>query len=139
MKVGVAKGTTTRDILEEKLKEAVSDAQVVTFDSTTEGMQALVDGKIDAFSADQVVLIGLILTHEGDQEFGIAPDIFSFEPFALAVRRNDADFRLIADSVLAQLYRTSQISPIYAKWFGKFTKKVPPLLEAMYVMSATPE
>ena len=76
---------------------------------------------------------------EGKQKFGIASDIFSFEPFALAVRRNDADFRLIADSVLAQLYRTGEISPIYAKWFGKFTKKVPPLLEAMYVMHSTPE
>lgn len=138
-RVGVAKGTTTRDTLEEKLKEAVSDAEIVTFDSTTAGMQALLDGKIDAFSADQVVLIGLVLTHDGDQEFAIASDIFSFEPFALAVRRNDADFRLVADSVLSQLYRTSQISPIYAKWFGKFTKKVPPLLEAMFVMNATPE
>ena len=60
--------------------------------TTAEEIWEATDGKIDAFSADQVVLIGLILTHEGDQEFGIASNIFSFEPFALAVRRNDADF-----------------------------------------------
>ena len=110
-----------------------------SFDSTTEGMQALINGEIDAFSADQVVLIGLVLTHEGDQEFAIAANIFSFEPFALAVRRNDSEFRLVADSVLAKLNRTGQISPIYKSWFGKFTKKVPPLLEAMFLLNSTPE
>lgn len=138
-KVAVSKGTTTIDALTEKLKESVSDAKVVPVDSAQAGMQALISGKVDAFSADQVVLIGLVLTHEGDQQFAIASDIFSYEPFALAVRRNDSDFRLLADTVLAQLNRSGQITPIYSKWFGKFTKKVPPLLQAMYVLNSTPE
>lgn len=138
-KVAVSKGTTTIDALTEKLKESVSDAKVVPVDSAQAGMQALISGKVDAFSADQVVLIGLVLTHEGDQQFAIASDIFSYEPFALAVRRNDSDFRLLADTVLAQLNRSGQITPIYSKWFGQFTKKVPPLLQAMYVLNSTPE
>ena len=138
-KVAVSKGTTTIDALTEKLKESVSDAKVVPVESAEAGMQALISGEVDAFSADQVVLIGLVLTHEGDQQFAIASDIFSYEPFALAVRRNDSDFRLLADTVLAQLNRSGQITPIYSKWFGKFTKKVPPLLQAMYVLNSTPE
>ena len=138
-KVAVSKGTTTIDALTEKLKESVSDAKVVPVESAQAGMQALISGEVDAFSADQVVLIGLVLTHEGDQKFAIASDIFSYEPFALAVRRNDSDFRLLADTVLAQLNRSGQITPIYSKWFGQFTKKVPPLLQAMYVLNSTPE
>ena len=138
-KVAVSKGTTTIDALKAKLEESVSDAKVVPVDSAKAGLQALIKGEVDAFSADQVVLIGLVLTHEGDEKFAIASDIFSFEPFALAVRRNDSDFRLLADRVLSQLNRSSQITPIYSKWFGKFTKKVPPLLEAMYVLNSTPE
>jgi len=138
-KVAASKGTTTIDALTAKLKESVSDAKVVPVDSAAAGMQALIKGEVDAFSADQVVLIGLVLTHDGDQQFAIATDIFSFEPFALAVRRNDSDFRLLADTVLAQLNRSGQITPIYSKWFGKFTKKVPPLLQAMYVLNSTPE
>ena len=138
-KVAVSKGTTTIDALKGKLEESVSDAEVVPVDSAKAGLQALIKGEVDAFSADQVVLIGLVLTHEGDEKFAIASDIFSFEPFALAVRRNDSDFRLLADRVLSQLNRSGQITPIYSKWFGKFTKKVPPLLEAMYVLNSTPE
>ena len=138
-KVAVSKGTTTLDALSAKLKESVSDAKVVPVDSAKAGLQALIKGEVDAFSADQVVLIGLVLTHKGDEKFAIASDIFSFEPFALAVRRNDSDFRLLADRVLSQLNRSGQITPIYSKWFGKFTKKVPPLLQAMYVLNSTPE
>lgn len=138
-KVAVSKGTTTLDALTKKLKESVSDAKVVPVDSSAAGLQALIKGEVDAFSADQVVLIGLVLTHKGDEKFAIATDIFSFEPFALAVRRNDSDFRLLADRVLSQLNRSGQITPIYRKWFGQFTKKVPPLLEAMYVLNSTPE
>jgi glutamate/aspartate transport system substrate-binding protein len=79
------------------------------------------------------------LTHEGEKQFAIAGDKFSCEPFALAVRRNDSDFRLLADSVLSQLNRSGQITPIYSKWFGKFIMKVPALLQAMYVLNSTPE
>lgn len=138
-KVAVSKGTTTLDVLAEKLKESVSDAQIVPVDTASAGMQALLRGEVDAFSADQVVLIGLVLTHEGDEEFAIAADIFSFEPFALAVRRNDSDFRLLADSVLAQLNRSGQITPIYRKWFGKFAEKVPTLVQALFMLNSTPE
>ncbi len=138
-RVGVSRGTTTIDALQEKLRESVTDAEVVPFGDTTAGMQALLAGEIDAFAADQVVLIGLVLTHKGDQKFAIATDIFSYEPFALALRRNDSDFRLLADSVLAQLNRTGQITPIYSKWFGRFTKKVPALLQALFVLNSTPE
>ena len=65
--------------------------------------------------------------------------MFSFEPFALAVRRNDSVFRLIADRTLSRLNRTGQIASIYSKWFGKFSSKVPIMLEAMYVLNSTPE
>ena len=138
-KVAVSKGTTTLDVLAQKLKESVSDAQIVPVDTASAGMRALLRGEVDAFSADQVVLIGLVLTHEGDEQFAIAADIFSFEPFALAVRRNDSDFRLLADSVLAQLNRSGQITPIYRKWFGKFAEKVPTLVQAMFMLNSTPE
>lgn len=138
-KVAVVRDTTTIDHLAKALEDAVSDAVIVPVDSAVEGMQALVAGEVDAFASDQVVLIGLALTHKGTEKFAIANDVFSFEPFALAVRRNDSDFRLLADRVLSRLNRSGQITPIYAKWFGKFSKNVPTMLEAMYLLNSTPE
>ena len=138
-KVAVVEGTTTIESLKQALKEAVSDAQVVPVASAAEGVASLEAGKVDAFASDQIVLIGLVVTSESPEKFGIAGELFSYEPFALAVRRNDSEFRLLADRVLSQLYRSGQISPIYSKWLGGLSDEVPSLLEAMYILNSTPE
>ena len=136
-KIGVGRATTTEKVLRAMLKESLTDAEVVLVDSSADGVEALKSGKIDAFSADQVVLMGLAMT--SGEKFAIASEVFSYEPFALAVRRNDADFRLVADSVLSHLYRTGLILEIYDKWFGRFAKKRPRIFETLYQLNATPE
>lgn len=138
-KVGVVRDTTTHETLKLLLKETLTDAEAVTFETAADALDALRKKEIAAFSSDQVVLIGLLITSEDRDNFSIAPQVFSFEPFALAVQRNDADFRLVADSVLSQLYRTGQIEQIYNKWFGGFSKERPPLHGALYQLNATPE
>jgi ABC-type amino acid transport substrate-binding protein len=48
-----------------------------------ESIDALRKKKIDAFSSDQIVLIGLALKEHDPMNFVIKSDVFSFEPFAL--------------------------------------------------------
>ena len=138
-KIGVVKNTTTAIALKELLRETSTDAEVVLFNSTKESIDALRKKKIDAFSSDQVVLIGIVLKAHDPMNFVIDPNVFSFEPFALAVRRNDADFRLVADRVISDLYRSKKILEIYDKWIGKFTGLRLPVFDAMIQLNATPE
>lgn len=138
-KVAVVKDTTTIVALKDALKDALTEAKVVPVDSAAVGLKALQEGKVDAFSSDQVVLIGLVLATENPKGFVLSSQLFSFEPFALAVRRNDADFRLVADRVLSHLYRSRQIGQIYSHWFGRFSKEVPAAVKAMYAINSTPE
>ena len=102
-------------------------------------MDAVTKGEVHAFSGDQIVLIGLIINSDNPKQFGLTENVFSFEPFALAVRKNDAEFRLVADRMLSTLYRTKKVLLLYDKWFGKYINKMPPLLEAMYLINSTPE
>jgi glutamate/aspartate transport system substrate-binding protein len=138
-KVAVVKDTTTIDVLEKALKTAGSDAKIIAVDTAEAGINALIKGDVDAFSSDQIVLFGQMLTHSDAAKFAIADSIFSYEPFALAVRKNDAEFRLIADRVISRVYRGGLISSIYDKWFGRYIQEVPELLEAMYILNSTPE
>jgi ABC-type amino acid transport substrate-binding protein len=108
-------------------------------DSAEEILEALNKGEIDAMAADQVVLIGLALTSGNPGNYSVLPDLFSYEPFALAVRRNDADFRLVADRVIAELYRTGKIMDIYDRWFGVFAKQRSTAFEALIQLGAIPE
>ncbi len=138
-KIGVVEGTTTAATLKALFQRTSTDAEIVLLNTTTEGLSALGKEKIDAFSADQVVLIGLVLATDDPAKFSILPEVFSYEPFALAVRRNDADFRLIANRVISHLYRTRQILKIYNKWFGRFAAKRTLAFEALIQLNATPE
>ena len=138
-RIGVSKGTTTAENLKKLLEEAQTKAEIVLMDSSAEALEALNKEEIDAIAADQVVLIGLALTSGKPGNYSVLPDLFSYEPFALAVRRNDADFRLVTDRVIAELYRTGKIKDIYDRWFGVFAKQRSTAFDALIQLGAIPE
>ena len=72
-------------------------------------------------------------------DFVVRSEVFSFEPFALAVRRNDATFRLVADRAISDLCRSKKILEIYNKWIGKYTRQRLPIFDAMVKLNTTPE
>ena len=85
------------------------------------------------------MLIGQLLAGADPRSYVIAEDLYSYEPYGLAVRRGDADFRLIVDRTLARVYRTGQFMQIYDKWFGRAGVRPSGLLQAMYKIFALPE
>lgn len=138
-KVGVVKDTTTIPQLEGFLQEKLIDANVVIVTDRHAGMSQLGTGEIDAFASDQIVLIGQIIEAAFPKRYHLVNETFSFEPYALVVRRNDADFRLVANRALAQLFRSNQHIPIYDKWIGRIGIVPPTMLIAMYQLGALPE
>jgi ABC-type amino acid transport substrate-binding protein len=138
-KIGVSKGTTTATALDKLLTDAQVKADIVFVKSKEEALKALDKGDIDAFAADQVVLIGMALISGHPKSYSILPDLFSYEPLALALRRNDADFRLVADRVISELYRSKKILKVYDDWFGNFAKKRSSAFDALIQLNAIPE
>jgi len=138
-KVGVARGTTTVEQLTRHLTESLIDAEIVIVENRNEGMDKLNHGEIDALASDQIVLIGQVIESINPQRFSIIEDIYSYEPYGFALRRNDADFRLLVNSALAQIFRTGQQGEIFYKWIGRIGINVPPILAAMYQLGAIPE
>lgn len=137
-RVAVVSNTTTIGFLSDAVGGLGIDVEIVPVGTTDEGMVMLERGQIDAFSADQVVLIGQIISRGGRKLYTLSSELFSFEPFALAVPRGDADFQLIADRVLSQLNRSGEIVEIYKKWFSSFGKKPPAALGVLYQLNSTP-
>ena len=137
-RVAVVSNTTTIGSLNDAVDGLGIDVEIVPVGTTNEGMVMLEQGQIDAFSADQVVLIGLVISRGGRKLYTLSSELFSFEPFALAVPRGDADFQLIADRELSQLNRSGEILEIYKKWFSSFGAKPPAALEVLYQLNSTP-
>lgn len=137
-RVAVVSNTTTIEVLERALEKLSIDAEVIPVTSTSQGMSLLERNEIDALAADQVVLIGQVISRSGRDRFALSRQLFSFEPFALAIARGDADFQLVADRALSRLYRSGEIVGVYRQWFGSFAEEPPEMLKALYQLNATP-
>ncbi len=138
-RVAVVSNTTTIEALKGALNTMLVDSEVVPVPSALEGMALLDKGEVDAFSSDQVILIGQVIARNSGKQYFLSQELFSFEPFALAVARGDVDFQLVADRALSQLNRSGQILKIYRKWFARFAEKPTLALKALYQLNATPE
>ena len=138
-RVGVAKDTTTIAQLETYLTDNLIDAEIVIITDRIDGMTRLNRGGIDALASDQIVLIGQILEARNPKQYSLMDSIFSYEPYGFVVRRNDADFRLVVNRSLSQLYRSGQQGDVFYKWIGRIGITVPPVLAAMYQLSTIPE
>jgi ABC-type amino acid transport substrate-binding protein len=141
-RVAAIEDTSTETGLEAYLSENRIDARVVRVSSAEEGMSALLDGDVDAFASDQIVLVGDALNameRDDTLDFHFSPDLFSYEPYALMVRRNDADFRLLVNRAIAGIFRSGDYGPMYERWIGSFGIEPSPLLVAMYQVQALSE
>jgi glutamate/aspartate transport system substrate-binding protein len=141
-RVAVPRGTSTATALEAFLKENSVDACVVMVDDRDAGMARLQRGDVDALAGDQIVLLGNALEAlEADKNanFSFADALFSYEPYAFMVRRNDADFRLIVNRELAEVFRNGDQAQIYQNWVGSNGVKPSPMLIAMYLVQGLSE
>jgi len=138
-KVGVVRDTTTVTKLKTYLQQNLIDAEVVIVKDRTDGMSKLNGKGIDAFASDQIVLIGQVIEALYPKQYSLAEETFSYEPYALIVKRNDADFRLVANTAISQLYRSGQHVQIFNKWIGRIGIRPSPILGAMYQLNTIPE
>ena len=140
--VAVIEGTTSAAALRAHLSENLIDAEVVVVANRGEGIAQLRDGVVDGFASDQIVLLGEAMAaveRDPNISYSFADDLYSFEPYALMVRRNDADFRLVANRAIAQLFRVGQHAQLYQRWVGSVGITPSEMLLAMYQVQTLPE
>jgi ABC-type amino acid transport substrate-binding protein len=137
-KIGVVPGTTTERALQEALARNNVKAEIVKLKDHAEGLVAVTEGKVDAYASDRVILVGLVLGSGNRKSLRLSHDLYSYEPYALMLRRNDSAFRLAVNRELARLYRSEEIYAIYDRWLGVLGSPGP-LLKSLYFLNGLPE
>ena len=84
-------------------------------------------------------LIGQVIEALNPERYSLVNEIFSYEPYGFVVRRNDADFRLLVNRAISQLYRSGEEADIFYRWIGRIGIDVPPIMAVMYQLNALPE
>jgi ABC-type amino acid transport substrate-binding protein len=137
-RVGVIANTTTEKALTAALSAAAVSAQFVNVADHGEGLQGLESGRFDAYASDRELLAGLAITAKNPSRLRLSAELYSYEPYALMLRRGDNAFQAQVNRALSALYRSGQIVPIYERWFGPF-KSASPLVQALYLLHSWPE
>ncbi len=137
-KIAVIPGTTTERRLKLALIGQLVKADFVSIEEADEGMQLLDAGKVDAFAGDRLVLMGQASASRNPDNLSMLTENFSVDPYAFALPRGDADFRLAVNEGLAHLYRTGEVEKLFADWFGP---KAEPstLLRSVYFLYGFPD
>ena len=136
-RVGVIPNTTTEKALAAALTGASIQATVVPVTEVAEGLGGLEGGRLDAYASDRLLLAGLLTTAKNPTKLRLSSEYFSYEPYALMLRRGDNAFQARVNRTLSTLYRSGLVQ-IYERWFGPF-EQASPLLKALYLLHSWPD
>jgi polar amino acid transport system substrate-binding protein len=112
-------GTVTEAWVREQIATLGVIATVVPVKEHAEGVDMVAQKKADAYFGDRSIISGVLSTRSDSDEMMLLQRYFTYEPIALAIARNNDDFRLIVDTVLSELYLSDEFAAMYAKYFGQ--------------------
>ena len=124
-RIAAQQGSTNAKIIRERAPKA----QLREFPDQPAAFQALLQGQVDAYTNDGIQLAGLKSKAPNPAQWEIVGDFYSYEPYGMAMRKNDSDFRAVVNNALMDGIESGKYFEIYDKWFG-------PKGELPYPMSA---
>jgi ABC-type amino acid transport substrate-binding protein len=113
-RVAAQQGSTNARIIRERVPTAV----LREFPDQPAAFQALVQGQVDAYTNDGIQLAGLIAKAPNPGDWQIVGDFYSYEPYGMAMRKNDSDFRHLVNVGLMEAIESGRYFELYDKWFG---------------------
>jgi polar amino acid transport system substrate-binding protein len=119
-------GSTNERVLREKYSQAVS----VTFPDQAAAFMALQQGKVDAYCNDAIQLWGLKYKSADPAQWEVVGDWISYEPYGMAMRKNDTDFRAVVNNALMEAIEGGEYFKLYEKWFGSKSDVPYPMSQA---------
>jgi ABC-type amino acid transport substrate-binding protein len=113
-RVAAQQGSTNAKII----RERVPTAKLLEFPDQPAAFQALAQGQVQAYTNDGIQLAGLKAKAPKPDEWAIVGEFFSYEPYGMAMRKNDSDFRQVVNVGLMGAIESGKYFELYDKWFG---------------------
>jgi ABC-type amino acid transport substrate-binding protein len=113
-RVAAQQGSTNAKIV----RERVPTAKLLEFPDQPAAFQALAQGQVQAYTNDGIQLAGLRAKAPKPDDWAVVGEFFSYEPYGMAMRKNDSDFRQAVNVGLMDAISSGLYFEIYEKWFG---------------------
>lgn len=82
-----------------------------------ESFLLLETGRAVAVAQDDILLAGLRATARNPADYQITADPFTIEPYAIMLRKDDPNFKKVADDVITSMMASGEFDRLYAQWF----------------------
>jgi glutamate/aspartate transport system substrate-binding protein len=115
--VVVTKGTTNEQAMHKVDQKFSLGLTIVTAADHEQSYQMLVDGKVDAFATDDILLYGLIARHKSQDKFRVTGDYLSYEPYGIMFRKGEPELSDTVERAFRKLGSNHDLIPLYEKWF----------------------
>src|ERR1700754_4319419 len=113
----VTKGTTNEQAMHAVDKKFNLGLNIVTGADHEQSYQMLVDGKVDAFATDDILLYGLITRHKSQDKFKVTGDYLSYDPYGIMFRKGEPQLSAVVERTFRKLGTNHDLVPLYNKWF----------------------
>lgn len=113
-RVAAQQGSTNARII----RERAPTARLLEFPDQPAAFQALVQGQVQAYTNDGIQLAGLKAKAPKPGDWAVVGEYYSYEPYGMAMRKNDSDFRQVVNVALMDAIESGKYLELYDKWFG---------------------
>jgi ABC-type amino acid transport substrate-binding protein len=113
-RIGAQQGSTN----EREIRTRYPQANLVVFPDQPAAFTAMTQGKVDAYTNDGIQLWGLKMKAPKSDEWEIVGEWYTYEPYGMAMRKNDSDFRQVVNVALMEAIEGGEYFKLYDKWFG---------------------
>jgi ABC-type amino acid transport substrate-binding protein len=110
-KISITQGSSVIGYVKEKLP----NADIVTFQTTSDAAAAFVTGKVDAYASDRSSLRTVAQQHP---EYTITKT-FALDPDAIGVHQNDSKWLNWLNFTMQEMWQKGEYQALYEKWFGE--------------------
>lgn len=98
------------------IRKKAPEAKILELENYAEAFTALKSGQGDAMTTDNSILLGIA---EENPDYTLAGDIFTDEPYGIAINKGQEPFLNRVNEALATLKANGTYDKIYDKWFPK--------------------
>jgi ABC-type amino acid transport substrate-binding protein len=109
--------TPTEQRLAAKIAALRLNSATVSVPDYASGIKFLLERKIDVFLAERDAVLAA-MDDLSRQKLIILDRQLTHDPLALALPRNDDEFRLVVDTALSAAYSSPEFAALYGKYFG---------------------
>ena len=119
--VATVKGSTS----EQNIRQSAPNAQVVLFDTYSEGVAAMDSGRADAVTTDDIILYGFV--KQSPDKYKVVGGQFTVEPYGIAAKKGSPELIQAVNQALVQMFTSGEWAQIYQKHLpGGQVPQIPP-------------